>query len=116
MVTAVTPEHIKIGKLTIPLYNNFPLNQKTSLHHTPLVKVGDKVKSGQLIADSNFTKNGTLAIGKNLNVAYLPYPGYTFEDGIVITESAAKKLAAEQIYKHNFKLEPNRKETGLRRF
>ena len=116
IVTAVAADHISIGKTKIPLYNNFPLNQKTGLHHTPLVKVGDKVKSGQLIADSNFTKDGRLAIGKNLTVAYLPYPGYTFEDGIVITESAAKKLAAEQTYRHNFKLEQNRTKTGLREF
>ena len=95
-VTEVSANHITVGKTKIPIYNNFPLNQKTHIHHTPLVNVGDVVKKGQLLADSNFTKNGTLAIGKNMSVAYLPYPGYTFEDGIVITESAAKKLAAEQ--------------------
>jgi len=115
-VTAVTPDYIKIGNEKITLYNNFPLNQKTSVHHQPLVKVGDKVRKGQLIADSNYTQGGTLAVGKNLNVAYLAYPGYTFEDGIVITESAAKKLAAEQTYKHAFKLEAGKKETNLRRF
>lgn len=115
-ITAITPEYIQVGKDKLPVYNNFPLNQKTSIHHTPVVKVGDRVKKGQLIADSNYTQNGTLAIGRNLNVAYLAYPGYTFEDGIVITESAAKKLAAEQIYKHGFKLEPGKKETNLKRF
>jgi DNA-directed RNA polymerase beta subunit/DNA-directed RNA polymerase beta' subunit len=115
-VTEVGPNHISVGKTKIPIYNNFPLNQKTHIHHTALVNVGDTVKKGQLLADSNFTKNGTLAIGKNLSVAYLPYPGYTFEDGIVITESAAKKLAAEQTYRHTFKPEAGRKETNLRRF
>lgn len=115
-VTAITADHIAIGKDKIPLYNNFPLNQKTHIHHNTVVKVGDKVSKGQLIADSNFTKDGKLAIGKNLSVAYLPYPGYTFEDGIVITESAAKKLSAEQTYKHQFQLEPGRKETSFTRF
>jgi DNA-directed RNA polymerase beta subunit len=115
-ITAVHSDYIMVDKTKIPVYNNFPLNQKTQMHHTALVNVGDEVKKGQLLADSNYTKNGTLAIGKNLTVAYLPYPGYTFEDGIVITESAAKKLSAEQNYRHTFKLEPKRKETGLRRF
>lgn len=115
-VTEVSANHITVGDTKIPIYNNFPLNQKTHIHNTPLVNVGDTVKKGQLISDSNYTKNGELAIGKNLSVAYLPYPGYTFEDGIVITESAAKKLSAEQTYRHTFKLEPGRKETNLRRF
>lgn len=115
-ITEISANHIKVGKTHIPIYNNFPLNQKTHIHHTPVIQVGDTVKKGQLLADSNFTKNGTLAIGKNLSVAYLPYPGYTFEDGIVITESAAKKLSAEQTYRNTFALEHGRKETGLRRF
>lgn len=66
IVQEVTADHLKIGGKTIPLYNNFPLNQKTQLHHTPLVKVGDKVKAGQLIADSNYTRGGSLALGVNL--------------------------------------------------
>lgn len=115
-ITALTADYIKVDDVKIPLYNNFPLNQKTSIHHEPHVKVGDTVKKGQLIADSNYTKGGTLALGKNLNVAYLPYPGLTFEDGIVITESGAKKLAAEQIYSHSFSLEPGKKEINFKRF
>jgi DNA-directed RNA polymerase subunit beta' len=116
IVQEVTADHIKIGNKKVPLYNNFPLNQKTHLHHTPTVKVGDKVKTGQIIADSNFTKNGQLALGTNLKVAYLPYPGLTFEDGIVITESAAKKLAAEQTYKQSFPLEKGKTELNFKRF
>lgn len=115
-VTKVTADHIEIGKHKIPLYNDFPLNQKTYLHHEPLVKVGDSVKKGQLVADSNFTKGGTLALGKNMLVAYLPYPGLTFEDGIVITESAAKKLATQQIYKHSFELDQGARITDFNKF
>lgn len=105
VVKSITADHIVVGDTKIPLYNNFPLNQKTHIHHTAVVKVGDHVKEGQLLADSNFTKDGTLALGKNMRVAYLPIPGHTFEDGIVITESAAKKLSAEQTYKHNFRID-----------
>lgn len=102
-VKAVTKDHIvlKSGakEFKIPLYNNFALNQKTFLNHDPAVKAGDKVQGGQLIADSNYTKDGTLALGRNLRVAYIPYKGYNFEDGVVITESAAKKLTSEHIHK-----------------
>lgn len=108
-VMEVTKDFIRVGKDKVPLYNNFPLNQKTHLHHEAIVKVGDTVKEGQLLADSNFTKDGTLALGKNLSVAYLPIPGHTFEDGIVITESAAKKLSAEQTNKHTFKKEEGKR-------
>lgn len=84
----------------VQIYNNFPLNdQKAVLHSTPTVKVGDKVKAGQNVADTNFTKGGKLALGTNLNVAYIPYKGYNFEDGVVISESAAKKLSSEHMHK-----------------
>lgn len=115
-VTKITQDHIEVGKHKIPLYNDFPLNQKTYIHHEPVVKVGDTVKKGQLLADSNFTKDGTLALGKNLTVAYLPYPGYTFEDGIVITESAAKKLSSQHFYRHTFETEQDNKITDFRKF
>jgi DNA-directed RNA polymerase subunit beta len=115
-ITAIENGYIHIGKTRIPLYHDFPLNQKTYLHHEPNVKVGDVVKKGQLLADSNFTSKGTLALGKNLNVAYLPYPGLTFDDGIVITESAAKKLSAQSITKHTFDVEAGNKESHLNKF
>jgi len=84
----------------IQLYNNFPLNDaKAVIDSTPTVKVGDKVKQGQPVADTNFTKNGTLALGKNLRTAYLPFKGYNFEDGVVISESAAKKLTSVHMHK-----------------
>ena len=86
----------------VQIYRNYPLNDaKSVLDSTPLVNVGDKVKSGQTIADTNFSKNGTIALGTNLRVGYIPYKGYNFEDGIVISDSAAKKLSSVHLYKHN---------------
>lgn len=103
VVTKVTDGSISIkagAKTTkVPIYNNFSLNRETFLNHEPKVKVGDKVTEGQVIADSNFTKDGTLALGTNLKAAYVPYKGLTFEDGIVVTESGAKKLTSEHIRK-----------------
>jgi DNA-directed RNA polymerase subunit beta' len=84
----------------VQIYNNYPLNDaKSVLHSTPVVKVGDKVKSGQLVADTNFSKNGSIALGTNLRVAYMPFKGYNFEDGVVISDSAARKLSSVHLYK-----------------
>jgi DNA-directed RNA polymerase beta subunit/DNA-directed RNA polymerase beta' subunit len=94
------------GDKKINLYNNFSLNRKSFLHHTPVVKEGDKVKAGQLLAESNFTRGGTLALGTNLRAAYIPYKGYNFEDGIVISQSAAEKLTSEHIYKKSYVVNP----------
>ena len=52
----------------------------------PLVRVGDKVKSGDIIADGPSTKVGELALGKNVTVAFMPWQGYNFEDSILISE------------------------------
>jgi DNA-directed RNA polymerase subunit beta' len=84
------------------LYNNFPLNEDGAfIHATPTVKVGDKVKNGDVIASTNFTDNkGTLALGTNLRTAYLPWKGLVFEDGLVVSEAAAKKLTSQHLYRH----------------
>lgn len=90
----------------IQLYNNFPLNDpKAMLHSTPLVKVGDKVSVGQTVADSNYTKNGALALGTNVRVAYIPYKGLNFEDGLVISKSAAAKFTSEHLHKPDVSIE-----------
>jgi DNA-directed RNA polymerase subunit beta' len=115
-ITEVNKDYIMVGKTKLPIYHNFPLNQKSFLHHEPTVQVGDQVKSGQILAESNFTKDGTLALGKNMRVAYLPYPGLTFEDGIVITESAAKKLSAQRMEQMNFATEKGVRITDARKF
>ncbi len=61
-------------------------NQNTCINQKPLVRVGDKVKSGDIIADGPSTKLGELALGKNVTVAFMPWQGYNFEDSILISE------------------------------
>lgn len=86
-------------KHTVELYNNFPFNVKTGITQDPIVKPGQKIKAGDVVARSNFTdEKGVFAYGKNLNVGYLPYKGYNFEDGVVISETAANKLTSEHMY------------------
>ena len=109
-VTKVTPDYIKIKTKSgesqvLNTYNNFQLNRKSFIHHTAVVKEGDKVKQGQLLADSNFTKGGVLALGTNLRTAYLPFGGLNHDDGVVITDSAAEKLTSEHIHKKEYQIE-----------
>ncbi len=61
-------------------------NQNTCINQKPLVRVGDTVKSGDIIADGPSTKLGELALGKNVTVAFMPWQGYNFEDSILISE------------------------------
>ena len=61
-------------------------NQNTCINQKPLVRVGDKVKVGDIIADGPSTKLGELALGKNVTVAFMPWQGYNFEDSILISE------------------------------
>lgn len=79
---------------------DFPLAAKTALHNTLNVKVGDRVEEGQPLAESNFTKNGALALGTNLRVGYMPFRGLNTNDGIVVSQGAADKLISEHMYQH----------------
>lgn len=111
VVTALKPDAIVItdkdGKEhEHQIYSNYPLNDsKSVLDSNPIVKVGDHVKAGDTIADTNYSKNGVIALGTNLRVGYIPYKGYNFEDGIVISESAAQKLSSIHMHKHNVRID-----------
>jgi len=65
-------------------------NQDTAINQRPLVHTGDKVKAGQIIADGPSTDHGELALGRNVQVAFMPWYGYNFEDAIVISERLVK--------------------------
>lgn len=101
-VEKVTEDSVVISGHKVPLPNYFPLNANNFLHATPRVKVGDKVSAGQVLADTNYTKNGDLALGKNLLVAYTPFKGMNVEDGVVVSESAAKKMTSEHMYQQSY--------------
>ncbi len=66
-------------------------NQNTCLNQKPIVKVGDKVKRGEIIADGPSTQWGELALGQNVLVAFMPWEGYNFEDSILISEKLVKE-------------------------
>lgn len=75
-----------------------PLNRGGFLDAKPVVKKGDRVEKGQLLADSNQTREGRVALGRNLVTAIMPYYRHNYEDGTVISESAAKKLTSANIF------------------
>ena len=68
-------------------------NQSTCINHRPLVRVGDTVVQGEPLADGPSTDHGELALGQNLTVAYMPWEGFNYEDGIVVSE----RLVAEDL-------------------
>ncbi len=104
VVSGKTARHVVVSnedgtKSFYTQVKNLPFNQKGFLDvQAPIVKEGDVVKKGQLISDTNYTKNGDLALGVNMKVAYMPYKGYNFEDGIVISQSASERLLSSHFY------------------
>lgn len=106
-VTKVTPDSIVItgknGKQeTLDLVTNYPHNRMTSISYYPLVKKGDTVDEGSLLAHSNFTdsKTGAFNMGQNLKVAIMTAPlgANSFEDAVMLSEDAAKRLSTSRLY------------------
>lgn len=115
VVEKVTPEEVVVryadgSRETHELYNSHPNNRKTYLHNTAVVSPGDSVKPGQLLAKSNFTDdNGKVAVGLNLRTAYVAWGGHNFEDAVVVSESAARRLSSEHLYQQQLDFSPNQR-------
>jgi DNA-directed RNA polymerase subunit beta len=80
-------------------------NQGTCINQTPIVKVGDKVKAGQVIADGPAMKNGELALGHNVLVAYMTWHGYNYEDAVIMSERMVKDDVYTSIHIEAYDLE-----------
>jgi len=79
----------ELSKSGVDIYNLLKFqksNQNTCINQRPLVKIGDQIKKGDIIADGPATNLGELALGKNVTVAFMPWLGYNFEDSILISE------------------------------
>ena len=82
-----------LSKSGVDIYNLLKFqksNQNTTINQKPLVKIGDVIRTGDIIADGPSTKLGELALGKNVLVAFMPWLGYNFEDSILISERCVK--------------------------
>lgn len=88
------PECVKTnvakGIFAYPLRKFMRSNAGTCINQKPIVKVGQKIKKGTVLADGPNTEDGELAIGRNVLVAFMPWNGYNFEDAIVISERVVK--------------------------
>lgn len=80
-------------------------NQSTSINLKPIVRKGDKVVKGQVLCEGYATQNGELALGRNLQVAFMPWKGYNFEDAIVISEKVVRDDIFTSIHIDDYSLE-----------
>jgi DNA-directed RNA polymerase subunit beta len=80
-------------------------NQATNINQKPLVKPGQKVEKGDILADGSSTDRGELALGKNVVVAYMPWGGYNFEDAILLSENLVKDDVYTSIHIESFEVE-----------
>lgn len=80
-------------------------NAGTCLNQRPIVRVGQKVRKGQVIADGGATKDGELALGCNVLVAFMPWHGYNFEDAILVSEKLIKEDSYTSIHIEEFEIE-----------
>ena len=103
---------ISIGKKTYHLEKFLRTNADTCLNQRPLVKIGQQVEKGEVIADGMSTKNGELALGKNLLCAFVPWRGYNFEDAILISENVIKKDVFTSIHIEKFEIEATETRLG----
>jgi DNA-directed RNA polymerase subunit beta len=87
---------------TYSLINFLRNNNFAVFHQRPLVNVGDKVKKGDVLADTSSTVNGQISIGQNIFVAFLSWSGSTYEDAIVISERLVKKSKFTSVYVEEF--------------
>jgi len=88
-------------------------NQDTCFNQKPIVKLGERVEAGQVIADGPSVDKGELALGKNVLVAYMPWNGYNFEDAIILSERLVKEDVFTSIHIKEFAVEVRETKLGV---
>src|SRR4051795_13577174 len=128
-VESVDAEKIVVDRDEYPLQKFMRSNQGTLIHQKPLVRAGQRVKQGDVLADGSSTNHGELALGKNAVVAFMSWEGYNFEDAIIISERLVKDDELTSIHIEEYEIDarttklgdeeitrdiPNRSEESLR--
>ena len=100
-------EDVEAGKSGVDIYTLMKFqrsNQSTCINQRPLVRVGDTLKKGDIIADGPSTEDGELALGRNALVAFMPWNGYNYEDSILINEKIVKEDVFTSIHIEEFEV------------
>jgi DNA-directed RNA polymerase subunit beta len=115
-VTYVDSLRIRVDEREYPLRKFTGLNEHTCLNQKPIVRMGQKVKKGQILADGAATSNGELSLGRNVLVAFMAWDGYNFEDAIIISEKLVKEDTYTSIHIEEFEIEIRETKLGKEEF
>ncbi|REJ89897.1 MAG: DNA-directed RNA polymerase subunit beta [Planctomycetota bacterium] len=115
-VTYVDADRIEIDGKRYPLRKFTGLNERTCLNQKPLVTMGQRVKRGELLADSAATKTGVLSLGRNVLVAFMSWEGFNFEDAIILSERLVKDDVFTSIHIDEFDIEIRETKLGREEF
>src|SRR5579884_2649459 len=115
-VTFVDAQRIRIDEREYSLRKFVGLNEHTCLNQKPLVRVGQKVKEGDVIADGAATSHGELSLGRNVLVAFMSWDGYNFEDAIIISEKLVEQDTYTSIHIEEFEIEIRETKLGKEEF
>ena len=117
VVTAVDSTRIVINHTDEYKLQKFEgLNERTCLNQKPIVKLGDKVKASQIIADGGGTAEGILALGKNVLVGFVSFDGFNFEDAIIVSDKLCKNDSFTSIHIDEFTAEVRETRLGKEEF
>jgi len=117
VVTAVDSQRIVINHTDEYRLAKFVgLNERTCLNQKPIVKLGERVQKGQIIADGGGTANGVLALGKNVLVGFVSFDGFNFEDAIIVSEKLVKDDSFTSIHIDEFTAEVRETRLGSEEF
>lgn len=100
-----------IKRYQLPKYHK--TNQNTTINLIPIVRKGEKVAKGQVLTEGYGTKNGELALGRNLKVAFMPWKGYNFEDAIVLSERVVQEDVFTSVHIDEYLLEVRDTKRGM---
>ncbi len=100
------------SEIRYPLSKYQRSNQDTCLNQKPLVRIGEKVVAGQVLADGSSTEGGELALGQNIVVAYMPWEGYNYEDAILISERLVQDDIYTSIHIEKYEIEARQTKLG----
>jgi len=115
-ITYVDADRIEIGDDVYKLRKFVGLNERTCQNQKPIIKLGQKVEKGEVIADGAATFMGELALGRNVLVGFMAWDGFNFEDAIIISEELVKNDTYTSIHIEEFDIEIRETKLGREEF